>query len=305
MAIRTIVVGTDLGESGHRALQLAVPTALATKAALWLVHANEIGIDQAWSELPIGARSAAQALRQRFKGRFENSAEVLETERQRCEALGLTAHTACEEGQPAETLLRTAVSVHADLIAVGDPAGALGLPERLLGTTAERVVRHAPCSVVVSCGRLRADYTGARVVVGVDFSEHGIEAARWGRDIAKAIKGEIVLLHVIPHPLVENVLPGEWTTMLPGLVSSAQSRLDHLINDEGLPKDTTVKVVDGSIGRRLCNTVADLQGDLLLVGSRGEGRLRGMMLGSVPQYCLRYSPVPVVAVRPAPHLRRA
>ena len=68
MAIKTIVVGTDLGESGHRAMQLAVSTARATRATLWLVHASEVGLEHAWPDLPIGARSAAQALRERLKG---------------------------------------------------------------------------------------------------------------------------------------------------------------------------------------------------------------------------------------------
>ena len=298
MAIRTIVVGADLGESGHRAMQLAVPTAQATGATLWLVHASEVGLEHAWRDLPIAARSAAQALRERFKGRFENSLQELESERQRCEELGLNCQSSCEEGRPWETILRTAVSVNADLIAVGDPVGAIGLPERLLGSTAERVVRQAPCSVLVSCGRLREDYTGARIAVGFDFSVHGIEAVRWARDVAEAIDGEVALLHVVPHPITESMMPKEWPTVLEGLASTARSRLDQLISSEGLKPNTTVQVLDGPVGKMLCNASAEIHADLLFVGCRGQGRLRGMMLGSASQYCLRYSPVPVLAVRP-------
>lgn len=298
MTIKTIVVGSDLGESGHRAMQLAVPTALATKATLWLVHANEVGLEHAWRDLPASAKSAAQALRQRLKGRFENSLQELEHDRQRCEDLGLSCHTSCEEGQPWETILRTAVSVNADLIAVGDPAGAIGLPERLLGSTAERVLRQAPCSVLVSCGRLREDYAGARIAAAVDFSEHGLEAVRWARDVAKAIDGDVELLHVVPHPITETVMPREWPSVLEGLASGARSRLEQLIVSEGMKPETKIHVLDGPIGKVLCNATANLNADLLFVGTRGQGRLRGIMLGSVSQYCLRYSPVPVLAVRP-------
>lgn len=298
MAIKTIVVGTDLGESGGRAMQLAVQTARATNATLWLVHASEVGLEHGWRDLPLGARSAAHALRQRLKGRFETSLQRLEDERKRCEAAGLSCQTSCEEGQPWETILRTAVSVNADLIAVGDPVGAIGLPERLLGSTAERVVRQAPCSVLVSCGRLREDYRGARVAVGVDFSSHGVEAVRWARDVANASEGEVALLHVVPHPITESVLPTEWPSVLEALSSAARSRLERLVVSEGLPSDTLVQVLDGPVGKKLCNWTADIGADLLLVGCRGQGRLRGMMLGSASQYCLRYSPVPVLAVRP-------
>jgi universal stress protein E len=298
MTIKTIVVGTDLGESGHRAMRLAIPTARATGATLWLVHANEAGLDHAWTDLPLGAPSADRALRERFKGRFESSLQELERERKQCEELGLSCQTSCEEGQPWETILQTAVSVKADLIAVGDPASAIGLPERLLGSTAERVVRQAPCSVLVSCGRLRQDYAGARIAVGVDFSAHGSEAARWARDVAQAIDGQVVLLHVVPHPITEKVMPSERPSVLDGLASTARSRLEQLIVSEGLKPNTTVLVLDGPVGKMLCNATVEVNADLLFVGCRGQGRLRGMMLGSVSQYCLRYSPVPVLAVRP-------
>ena len=298
MTIKTIVVGTDLGESGRRAMRLAIPTARATGATVWLVHASEVGLEHAWPELPIAARSAAQALRERFKGRFENSLQELESERRQCEELGLSCQTSCEEGRPWETILRTAVSVDADLIAVGDPVGAIGLPERLLGSTAERVVRQAPCSVLVSCGRLREDYTGARIAVGVDFSAHGIEAVRWAREVAHAIDGEVALLHVVPHPITETVMLKEWPSVLEGLASTARSRLEQLIVSEGLKPNTTMHVLDGPVGKTLCNASADIHADLVFVGARGQGRLRGMMLGGTPQYCLRYSPVPVLTVRP-------
>jgi nucleotide-binding universal stress UspA family protein len=257
-----------------------------------------VGLEHAWRDLPIAARSAAQALRERIKGRFENSLQELESERKRCEELGLSCQTSCEEGAPWETILRTAVSVNADLIAVGDPAGSIGLPERLLGSTAERVVRQAPCSVLVSCGRLRQDYTGACIAVGVDFSAHGVEAVRWARDIARAIEGDVALLHVVPHPITESMMPSEWPSVLEGLASTARSRLEQLIVTEGLKPSTTIHVLDGTIGKMLCNATADINAVVLVVGCRGQGRLRGMMLGSASQYCLRYSPVPVLAVRP-------
>jgi nucleotide-binding universal stress UspA family protein len=188
--------------------------------------------------------------------------------------------------------------VNADLIVVGDPVGAIGLPERLLGSTAERVVRQAPCSVLVSCGRLREDYATLRIAVGVDFSAHGIEAVRWARDVASTIDAEVVLLHVVPHPITESMMIKEWPSVLEGLASTARSRLEQLIVSEGLKPDTKIQVLDGPVGKMLCNTFADIHADLVFVGCRGQGRLRGMMLGSASQYCLRYSPVPVLAVRP-------
>ncbi|MBT8468051.1 MAG: universal stress protein [Deltaproteobacteria bacterium] len=152
--------------------------------------------------------------------------------------------------------------------------------------------------MLVSCGRLRADYSGARVAVGVDFSAQGLEAVRWARDVASAIDGEVSLLHVVPHPITESRMPTEWPKVLEGLASTARPRLEQLIVSEGLKPSTTVQVLDGPVGKTICNAAASINADLVFVGCRGQGRLRGMMLGSASQYCLHYSPVPVLAVRP-------
>ena len=95
-----------------------------------------------------------------------------------------------------------------------------------------------------------------------------------------------------------DAVTGVIESVLEGLSSTARSRLEQLIVCEGLKPSTTVQVLDGPIGKTICNAAANINADLLFVGCRGQGRLRGMMLGSSSQYCLRYSPVPVLAVRP-------
>jgi nucleotide-binding universal stress UspA family protein len=262
MAIRTIVVGTKFAESGEQALLLARLTAQSTGAALWLVHAIE---DE----------------QSRPKCR-----QPLERLRRSCEVAGLTAQTSCERGTPWEIILRAAVAVHGDLIAVGNPVSSVGLLERSLGSTAERVVHQAPCSVIVSCGRLRDDYAGARIVVGIDFSPHSIEAARWSREVAAAIEGDVALVHIASEPTIG------------GLDTGARGRLEQLVVSEGLQPNTTVRALEGPIGDTLCQAVEELDAQLLFVGSRGQERTRGTTFGSTAQHCLRRSPVPVLVVRP-------
>lgn len=258
MAIRTIVVGTDLRGSGERALKLARQTAQSTRATLWLVHAIE----------------------------SETSVDELEQLRQLCQRDGLSVQTSCEQGEPWETILRTALSVKADLIAVGEPESSVGKAKRALGSTAERVISQAPCSVLVACGRIRDDYRRARVAVGVDFSPHSVEAVRWARDVARAIGGEIAFIHV------------ESPTGAGGLSTAARPRLERLVVAEGLESsETSVHVVEGPVGSTLCQTVEGLGADLLFVGHRGEDRQRGETLGSTSKDCLRHSSVPVIVVR--------
>lgn len=53
----------------------------------------------------------------------------------------------CRFGVPSQVVVDLAVELHADLIVLGSRGH--NLVERLLGTTAARIVNHAPCSVLV------------------------------------------------------------------------------------------------------------------------------------------------------------
>jgi universal stress protein A len=51
-------------------------------------------------------------------------------------------------GQPVDVIVKLAAKMNADLIVLGTQ-GRTGLPRALIGSVAERVVRHAPCPVLV------------------------------------------------------------------------------------------------------------------------------------------------------------
>lgn len=297
MKIEQIVVGTDLSRSGRRAVQLAASTARATGASLSLVHACETGVDYAWPEFPVGIRPAVRALRERFEIQLRDSTEALREERALCEARGVQCDYTLGEGSPWETLL-SAAGASANLIVVGAHKETRALPVPLLGSTAERVVRHAPCSVLVACGRLREDYDGAHLLVGVDFSDHAISSIRWAKELAIILRAKITLLHVIPHPITQRALPKEWGPVRQAMKRAAATRLSELVVDQGLNAQTAIVVHDGQVGPELCNLASQLEADLVVVGTRGQSRLRDLMIGGTSHYCLRYSPVPVLAARP-------
>jgi nucleotide-binding universal stress UspA family protein len=64
------------------------------------------------------------------------------------EVLGLSIETRVREGDPRREIVEEAKDWGADLIIVGSH-GRTGILRRLLGSVAEHVVRHAPCSVEV------------------------------------------------------------------------------------------------------------------------------------------------------------
>ena len=65
-------------------------------------------------------------------------------------------------------------------------------------------------------------------------------------------------------------------------------------------KGTTPIAAEPSFGdpaQEIIAAAGDRQADLIVVGSRGHGRLAGLLLGSVAQKVVSLAPCPVVVVR--------
>jgi nucleotide-binding universal stress UspA family protein len=99
---------------------------------------------------------------------------------------------------------------------------------------------------------------------------------------------------VLGHPIVREASLEEIRTTLAG---DGQSVLDAAISLlEGV--DAEPVLVEDAPARALVRAASDA--DLLVVGSRGRGGFKGVLLGSVSQQCARQAPCPLVIVPHAP-----
>jgi nucleotide-binding universal stress UspA family protein len=77
---------------------------------------------------------------------------IFESLRRRATESGVGLDTRVLVGHPAEQILRVASDLGVDLIVVGR-RGRSGIRQWLFGSTSQRVISHAPCSVLVVRGR--------------------------------------------------------------------------------------------------------------------------------------------------------
>jgi nucleotide-binding universal stress UspA family protein len=140
--IRTILVPTDFSQDAdlaiHTAHRLLAP--LEQDARLVLLHAFNLPIEYtAYGPIPTSVNYLEDTGLEAERRLFE-AAQPLQRE-------GLTVETVAREGDPAHVIADEAEKRGADLIAMGT-RGLTGLRHLLLGSTAEKVVEHAPCPVM-------------------------------------------------------------------------------------------------------------------------------------------------------------
>lgn len=140
--IRTILVPTDFSEDADLAIHTAhrLLATLEQDARLILLHAFNLPIEYtAYGPIPTSIGYLEDKGLDSERRLFE-TAQPLQRE-------GLTLETVSREGDPAHVIAEEAERRGADLIAMGT-RGQSGLRHFFLGSTAERVVEHAPCPVM-------------------------------------------------------------------------------------------------------------------------------------------------------------
>lgn len=135
-----------------------------------------------------------------------------------------------------------------------------------------------------------------RIVVGVDGSRHSLSALEWACREAELRHDSLELVSAWSLPAVTSA--GASQEVIEVLQAAAEEAVES-------GRQRAAQVAPGvEVGTRVYRgqparvLVERAEGaDLLVVGSRGLGEFKALLLGSVSQECSQHSPVPVVIVR--------
>jgi nucleotide-binding universal stress UspA family protein len=159
----------------------------------------------------------------------------------------------------------------------------------LMGSVSVAVTAHAQCPVVVVRGTPATD---APVVVGVDDSPSAQLALGYAVEEAVARDVRLRVIHAWPpvtgiweeSPMVTRVVTEQERRPFDELVADWQEKHPELdISAEAVVEHPAAALVEASKGAQL-----------LVVGTRSRGAVRGMVLGSVSQHLLRHAACTVV-----------
>jgi nucleotide-binding universal stress UspA family protein len=277
-----IVVGVDDREGGRDALALA--------AALAGVTGGELIAIRAYPHDPHPSRAMV--------GGFEEDLRA-DAREQLQSALG-EAEVAARpmvvgDTSPARALHHVAEKEDAQLLVVGSThRGQVG--RVLAGGVTAGVLHHAPCPVAVApLGYAERGAPPKTIGVGFDGGEEARQALRLAGALAKACGAQVRVLSAVATPILATSLASYEADWLDEAKQDCRAEVDEAQQTlEGMGVQSSGDVVVGLAVDELVELSHEV--DLIVVGSRGWGPVRRLLLGSTSERLVREAACPVIAV---------
>jgi nucleotide-binding universal stress UspA family protein len=188
-----------------------------------------------------------------------------------------------EKGHVAQTIIAAAKENEADLIILGS-RGLSKMQSFLMGSTSQKVVTYAPCSVLVVKSKSHAF---KKVLIAWDGSKYSDDVVRFLNSEFQTGRFQVAALFAWEYPL---------PVYLPKMaVADIQEKLNAVMEKAGFkPKSL---FVFGHPVKQIVEAARKQRMDLVAVGSRGLAGLKRFLLGGVSHHVVQSSPASVLVVR--------
>lgn len=291
---RPLVAGIDFSPPSDRALDHAM--AIARKRGVPLVLAH-VGMLLDADDREFVGDTSGNVYKAMLRLRLAEDRRRLAARRDLLAGQGVELSQVIIEDMPDTGLVRAAQEVDAAMLVVGshDRTGAVRI---VVGSVAERVVRTAPCSVLLARGDAAAGGY-RRVVVGTDFSAAAVPALERALELA-APGADVRVVHGWSFTTLQDGDPAELVA-LAGRVDALRAEENSRYGRELLAARERADVrlrfdaVEGSPVHVLIDAARDA--DLLVVGSHGRRGLRRWLVGSVAESVARHAMCSVLVAR--------
>jgi len=296
---------------------LAVDGSRYSEAAVGLVKALKIGRKAEATVLTVilehvflGGHTLADLLRrsaalkiQIQKAEEKRALELLTELSKPLITQGLKVETMLRRGSPADEIITACRNIQTDLVLVG-LNGTSYSPDFLLGSVAHKVIKYAPCSVLVAKKEIKAVN---RILVPLDGSKHSDEIVQFLLRIPLPAHTEIFVMMVVQSFTTAFVkaytLDLERDRQIIDELQKAEEEAAGrlLAETESQLRNSGYKVSAivgrGDPAREILREADQRNVDLIALGAKGLTGVRSFLLGSVAQRIARYAKPSVLIVR--------
>jgi nucleotide-binding universal stress UspA family protein len=289
MAFKRILVPTDFSECAGFALDHAIGLACDTGGRIDLVHS--IYVPNVYDvPTPIDIeRQMTDIAKERLALLFE-----------RVEQRGVPCETHVIQETAPGGIHNLAEKLDSDCVVMGT-RGLTGLAHVVLGSTAERTLRLAPCPVLTVSAAPDADAGRPRkVLVPTDFSETAECATTLARELLHGQPdGEVVLLHTFQQPMATGPYAFAVGNAFSGLrerLIEALETLAETYRDQGLSASIRLEEAP-AIATEIARVAEEEHVDWIVLSTHGRTGLSHLALGSVAERVVRTASCPTLTVK--------
>jgi nucleotide-binding universal stress UspA family protein len=285
MTFTKILCPTDFSEGSQQAVRVATRLAIEANAELVLLHAWFVPPLSYSMEVPFPPNVVQDIVDDAQRGLDAAVREVIAAGAKNTTGRLLT-------GTPWHEIVSELEKQAYDLCVIGTH-GRTGLSRILLGSVAEKVIRHSPCSVLA----IRPDSAVAsfkHVLVPTDFSDSATHALDLAAKVV-ALDGAITLLHVLELPIAySGEIAPDFAQDLDKKAAAALAASAARVTSARVTTRSRI----GYPGAQTLSTVEhDPSIDLVVMGSHGRTGLKRALLGSVAEKVVRHARCPVLVAR--------
>lgn len=291
-----ILVPTDFSPNAAQALRYAVALARQVGGKITLLHVLD------WPVVPTTLSRVVRNEDQLTRAAKAKLAELAGT----TVPAELLGRTVARLGASYREIVRGASGLKMDLIVMATQ-GTTGLKRALLGSTAERVVRHAACPVLTlrrvagtkSPGLKSATLAPRinRILVPVDFSSRSKATVQFASGLAQTMHARLALVHVVaPLATRSSRFRAEFKQHADETNQNAKKQLNTLAAT--VPAGIKVEVLlrQDIPHRGIVAAAKHWRSDLIVLPTRGLTGVKYVVLGSTAEAVVRHAACPVLTL---------
>jgi nucleotide-binding universal stress UspA family protein len=282
---RRILCPVDLTSSSEAAVRQATALARWHHAELHALHVIPL-LPELWAvPLSVGAAGLEPRITAGFRTELEKLFAPAREE-------GVLTSVELAEGDAGLEILRRADEKGNDLIVIGTH-GRGGLERLLLGSVAEKVLRHARCPVLTVRDPAPSEPAHApfhTVLCPTDFSATAQRAVEYATWLAEEGQADLVLLNVLEGPREM----GHYDVLLE---QHMEAQLKDAVSAEARDWCRVHETVrHGQPPQQILAVATEVHADLIVMGARGRSGLDRLLFGSTSNEVVRMAPCPLLTV---------
>jgi len=296
MQFKRIICATDFSDFSNRTVKYGLALAKEFDSKIYVCHVIDLSSVAIYGEFqldPVGLQDRI------MKDAGDQLEELIGKQHKAWEPLITVGHAADE-------ISRIVEEKNIDLV-ITATRGRSGLKRLILGSVTERLMRTLTCPLLVIHSPDKEFATTddqevkvESILVGCDFSPDSGVAFEHSLSLAQEFQSELHLTHVVETSIYQELHKTEAHVeeeIQQGIHNRLLQKLQDMVPEEARNwcKPHT-SLLDGHPYEEIVNYAEAQNIDMIVLGTRGHGLVKSMLVGSTTDRVVRRAPCPVLSV---------